>query len=282
MVSQVFISQLLDFSLPFIAMLPGRATAPGSPRTQKQKTYSTLNTLVSPFQKAKDKKPTQAQAPERKRLQLDIRTEVCHVFLPENDNSRSGVALSLSSATLFTTFSSVSTPMLDFGAPNLGEDEDELDKEVVVIVNNYALGASDMGLQIVRVDDRGEEARIQMLADVQVKMGMYFLVGNVPKSILVRLLITSRRSAYISKQMPSKRISIELPKMKMKTDPEKMGIIFRGIMTIVHFSKRFQVLNPKTHTDVPALSYGFTPPASPLLDSGMKLVHFTILFLTLL
>jgi hypothetical protein len=169
-------------------MIPGRApTVSGSPRTtfQKQKTYSTLNTLVSPFQKTKDKKSKQIQVPEKKRMQLDIRAEVCNVLLPENDTVRGGVALSLRSATLLTTFGSVSAPQLDFGSALADEDEDQESDEVVVTVTKYTMGVSDMGMQIVRVDEAEQETRIQMLAEVHVKMGMEFLVGHVPKTILV-------------------------------------------------------------------------------------------------
>jgi uracil DNA glycosylase len=65
------------------------------------------------------------------------------------------------------------------------DEEEQEEKEVVVTVTKYAMGAGDMGLQIVRVDELGKETRIQMLADVQVKMSMDFLIGNVPKTVVV-------------------------------------------------------------------------------------------------
>lgn len=116
---------------------------------------------------------------------MDIRAEVCNVLLPENDTVRGGVALSLRSATLLTTFGSVSAPQLDFGSALADEDEDQESDEVVVTVTKYTMGVSDMGMQIVRVDEAEQETRIQMLAEVHVKMGMEFLVGHVPKTILV-------------------------------------------------------------------------------------------------
>lgn len=192
-------------------MIPG-AAKPAPDSTPKQKTYSTLNTLVSPFQKSKDgKKGKRPQAPEKKRMQLDIRSEVCRAFLPENDNSRNGVAVSLGSATLLTTFSAVSAPLLDFGSVNLDDDSDEeRENEVVVIVNKYDMGASNMCLQIVQVDDAQKETQIQMLSDVNVKMGMDFLIGQVPKAVMVLPLGSSSVGFTLTLPPPPSPPSIAL------------------------------------------------------------------------